>query len=281
MGKLPRTFVLMFQCKDQRGIVARISKVIYDCGGNIIAADQHTTGAEGGHFFMRVEFLMPAGFSRTLEGKLSPVTKKFRASCRLYDLSERPRMGILVSKADHCLREILYLWGIGELRADIAFVASNYQKHLQLVSQYDIPFHYVSANKKNRRELEILAVAKGADFLVLARYMLVLSGKFLKGFGGDIINIHHGFLPSFKGADPYGRAFHAGVKVIGATAHFVNDLLDDGPIITQEVESISHKDGLNELIKKGRYLERKALASAVASYIDHRVIRHANKTIVF
>jgi len=191
-------------------------------------------------------------------------------------------MGIFVSEPDHCLVDLLYLWSSGELNVKIPFVLSNVEKHRKLVASYNIPFHYIPADKNNRKEEELLSSAlNSTDFLVLARYMLVLSPDFLQKYNKDIINIHHGFLPFFKGADPAAKALEEGVKVIGSTAHFVNNELDEGPIIAQEVQNVSHKDSREDLVRKGKNLEKKALASAIASYIDYRVIRYENKTIVF
>ncbi len=278
------TFILLFQCQDQKGIVARISDFILKHGGNIITADQHSTDPQGGCFFMRVEFVLDKGQYdlKALSSEFLPVAKEFGADWKLFDKSETLRMGIFVSQADHCLVDLLYLWSAGELKVKIPFVLSNCEKHRKLVTQYNLPFHYVPANKVNRRESELLAYAlNSTDFLVLARYMLVLSPDFLQKYNKDIINIHHGFLPFFKGADPYGRALKEGVKVIGATAHFVNDQLDGGPIIAQEVQQVSHKDNREDLARKGRNLENKALAGAISSYIDHRIIKYENKTIVF
>lgn len=279
-----RKFVLLFQCQDRRGIVARISDFILKVGGNIITADQHSTDPQGGYFFMRVEFVLDnQQYSRQqLAADFTSVAVEFGASWKLYDRTEILRMGILVSEPDHCLADLLYLFNAGELKVKIPFVLSNYEKHRKLVTGYGLPFYYLPASKDNSREAELLAYAVGAtDFLVLARYMLVLSADFLQKYNQDIINIHHGFLPSFKGADPYGQALKKGVKVIGSTAHFVNNQLDEGPIITQEVEYVSHKDSRQDLIRKGRHAEKKALAQALSSYIDYRVIQHENKTIVF
>ncbi|MFA4854365.1 MAG: formyltetrahydrofolate deformylase [Candidatus Omnitrophota bacterium] len=279
-----RTFILLFQCQDQKGIVARISDFILKHGGNIITADQHSTDPQGGCFFMRVEFILAAEQydKKSLSSAFLPVAKEFGADWELFDKSETLRMGIFVSEPDHCLVDLLYLWSAGELRVKIPFVLSNCEKHRKLVTQHNLSFHYVPANKDNRRESELLASSLGStDFLILARYMLVLSPDFLRKYNKDIINIHHGFLPFFKGADPYGRALKEGVKVIGATAHFVTNQLDEGPIITQEVGQVSHKDNREDLIRKGRNLENKALAGAISSYIDHRIIKHENKTIVF
>ncbi|MFA5005195.1 MAG: formyltetrahydrofolate deformylase [Candidatus Omnitrophota bacterium] len=276
------TFILLFQCRDQKGIVARVSEFILKHQGNIITADQYSTDPDAGYFVMRVEFNAEQASKATLDIDFVPVAKQFGADWHIYDKAETLRMGILVSDQGHCLADILYLWGSGELKADIPFVLSNCSKHEKLVKQYNLPFYYLPADKDNRREEEILARAvKETDFLVLARYMLVFSGDFLRKYSKDIINIHHGFLPSFKGADPYGKALEEGVKVIGATAHFVNEKLDEGPIIAQEVESVSHKDNRDDLVRKGRNLEKKALANALFSYLDHRIIRHGNKTIVF
>lgn len=279
-----RTFILLFQCQDRKGIVAKISDFILRHEGNIVAADQHSSDPQGGYFFIRVEFILDKDqyAKKDLISAFSPVGKEFDADWNFYDKSENLRMGIFVSEPDHCLVDLLYLWNAGELKVKIPFVLSNCEKHRKVAAGYNIPFYYVPANKDNRREPELFSYAAGStDFLVLARYMLVLSPDFLKKYDRDIINIHHGFLPFFKGADPAGRALEEGVKVIGSTAHFVSNRLDEGPIIAQEVEHVSHKDNREELVRKGKNLEKKALAAAVSSYIDYRIIKHENKTIVF
>ncbi|MDO8488580.1 MAG: formyltetrahydrofolate deformylase [Candidatus Omnitrophota bacterium] len=279
-----RTFVLLFQCQDRLGIVAKISDFILKHGGNIVTADQHSTDPEGGYFFIRIEFILDKDqySKKDLSDTFVSVAKEFNADWNFYDLAESLRMGIFVSEPDHCLVDLLYLWNAGELKVKIPFVLSNYEKHRKAVTAYNIPFYYVPADRDNRREQELLSYAlSSTDFLVLARYMLVLSPDFMKKYNKDIINIHHGFLPFFKGADPAGQALKEGVKVIGSTAHFVNNELDEGPIIAQEVEHVSHKDNHQVLVRKGKNLEKKALASAVYSYIDYRIIKHENKTIVF
>lgn len=278
-----KTFILLFQCKDQKGIVAKISDFIFKQGGNIIAADQHSTDPDDGHFFIRVEFAIDNGLLNkdSLSSGLSTVAREFNAEFRIHDKQDKLRLGIFVSRPDHCLFDLLYLWRSGELRVEIPFVASNYDLHRDFVEQNKIPFHFVPSDKTDRLEAELLTLAKGSDFLVLARYMLVLSHDFLNSFGKDIINIHHGFLPSFKGSDPYRQALNSGVKVIGATAHFATENLDEGPIISQAVEAVSHKDSLDDLVRKGKNLEKKALAEAVSSYINYKIIRYRNKTIVF
>ncbi len=279
-----QNFILLLQCRDQKGIVARVSQFILEHGANIIAADQHTTDPEGGHFFMRVEFR--ADEKRydlaSLREDFTSVARQFDGAWNLYNKNDILRMGILVSEPDHCLIDLLYLWRSGELRVKIPFVVSNYEGHRGLAEQFKVPFYFIPANKLNRREEELLALVKdNSDFLVLARYMLVFSAKFLKQYGRDIINIHHGFLPSFKGADPYRQALDKGVKVIGATAHFVTDQLDEGPIISQQVEHVSHRDDYEALVRKGKNLEKLALSDAVRSYLDYRIIRHRDTTIVF
>jgi len=279
-----QAFILLFQCRDREGIVARISDFIFKCGGNIIALDQYSTNPKGGHFFMRIEFLVANKRynKKRIEDRLRVISGCFKADFKLYDKEKMLRMGILVSNPDHCLADILYLWKRGELAVDIPFVISNFAGHRVLVGQHKIPFYFIPASKSDRKEKEILRrVVKGTDFLVLARYMLVLSSRFVKSYAKDIINIHHGFLPSFKGANPYQQALDGGVKVIGATSHFVTEKLDAGPIITQVVEQISHKDDLRTLLLKGRGLEKKALSDALRTYIEHRVIRFKDKTIIF
>jgi len=278
-----RTLILLFGCRDQKGIVAKISDFIFRHDGNIVTADQHSTDPEGGHFFIRVEFVLEQEryTKKDLISAFSDIGKEFGADWNFYDKSETLRMGIFVSEPDHCLVDLLYLWSAGELKVKIPFVLSNFEKHRKLVTGYNIPFYYVPADKENRREQELLSYAVSTDFLVLARYMLILSPDFLKKYNKDIINIHHGFLQFFKGAEPASRALKEGVKVIGATAHFVNSKLDEGPIIAQEVESVSHKDSLDDLIRKGKNLEKRALAGAIASYVDYRIIKYENKTIVF
>jgi formyltetrahydrofolate deformylase len=277
------TYILLFQCRDRKGIVAKVSDALFRQGGNILTADQYTTDPHDGHFFLRVEFALDGGAEAlpALESGLAALSREFDARCSLYDKNARMRMGILVSEPDHCLVDLLYLWRSGELAVDIPFVVSNRECHRTVTEQHGIPFVFIGASKDDRKEEELLSRVRGADFLVLARYMLVLSSVFLKSFGRDIINIHHGLLPSFKGPDPYGQALAHGVKVIGATAHFVTDNLDEGPIISQAVEQVSHEETVESLKRKGKNLEKRALSAAVSAYIDHRVITHGNTTIVF
>ncbi len=278
------TFILLFQSADQKGIGAKISDFILKHGGNIITADQHTTDPKNGDFFMRVEFIIegPSADKSVLSDDFFPVGRKFGAQWKIHCKQDNLRMGILVSQADHCLFDLLYLWRSGQLKVDLSFVISNYEKHRKIADQFEVPFYFIPAQRNDRHENEIMAlVKKKTDFLVLARYMLVLSEDFLKEYFQDIINIHHGLLPSFKGANPYRQALDKGVKVIGATAHFVNERLDTGPIIAQATEEVTHKDDLASLMLKGMNLEKKALAEAILNYIDYRVVRYKNKTVVF
>ena len=276
-------FILLFQCKDQKGIVAAISNFILKSGGNILSADQYSTDPENGYFFFRAEFVVDRSewTVQALSSVFSSVGAVFNAEWSIFDSRDRQSMGILASRPGHCLFELLYLWRSGELRCDIPFVISNCDDHRELVEQFKVPFFYVPATRDRRKEDELLSIIGETDFLVLARYMLTLSADFLASYDKDIINIHHGFLPSFRGAHPYRQAYGEGVKVIGATAHFVTEMLDEGPIISQKVEPVSHRDSVESLTRKGRNLEKSALASAVADYLDHRVIRFANKTIIF
>jgi formyltetrahydrofolate deformylase len=277
-----KTFVLIFQSRDQKGIIAKISNFIFKQEGNIIVADQYSTDPAGGYFFIRIEFCTQGSDKLSLERDFRIIAEEFSAKFSFFEKNNPLRMGILVSKPDHCLLELLYLWRAGELCADIPMVISNYAPHQHVVEQYEIPFYYVASNSSDRKERQILDLIKDkTDFLVLARYMLVLSGNFLNDYGKDIINIHHGLLPSFKGARPYHQAHAKGVKVIGATAHFANQALDEGPIIAQEVRQVSHRDDPADLLRKGRNLEKTALAHAVQSYLDYRVFDCGNRTVVF
>ncbi|MFA5287629.1 MAG: formyltetrahydrofolate deformylase [Candidatus Omnitrophota bacterium] len=278
------TFILIFQCKDQKGIVAKASGLIFKCNGNIVALDQYSTHLKDGHLFMRIEFMVDGegSIKDKLDNQIRLIARYFKADFKLYNKEKMLRMGVFVSKPGHCLADILYLQKRGELAVEIPFVISNFPGHRGIVEQYKIPFYFIPAGKKNRKEDEILRYAlKSTDFLVLARYMLVLSPSFIKSYAKDIINIHHGLLPSFKGANPYQQALNAGVKEIGATAHFVTEKLDVGPIIAQAVEAVSHKDDLKSLLLKGMSLEKRALNDALHAYIEHRVIRFKDKTVIF
>jgi len=281
MNKL-QTAVLIFQSQDQPGIIAKISEFIFLNHGNIITADQHSTDYCNGHFFIRIEFCFdPQKISlNQLHENFHKIAIFFNAEWKIVS-NTRLSMGILVSKADHCLAELLYRWKSGELDVNIPFVIANHEHCKALVESYNIPFYYIPANASDHKETDMLKLVPKANFLVLARYMQILSDEFITSFKGDIINIHHSFLPGFKGASPYQQAYDRGVKIIGATAHFVTKDLDEGPIIEQQVEHVSHRDSVNDLILKGKNLEKLALARAVSLYVSYRIIRFQNKTIIF
>ncbi|MCL4694460.1 MAG: formyltetrahydrofolate deformylase [Candidatus Hydrogenedentes bacterium] len=278
--------VLLIQCPDKKGIVARVSEFIFRHECNILTSDQHTTDPEGGRYFMRIVFALEEDkVSReTFEQDWARVAEELGAKWSIHYATETPRVGILVSKQDHCLFDLLYRHRSGEFSVQIPLVISNHEDCRDLVDRYGIPFHYVpvTPETKLKAEQQVLdLVQESTDFLVLARYMRILSDGFLAAYKKDILNIHHSFLPSFKGADPYRQAYDRGVKIIGATAHFVTPALDEGPIIEQMVERVYYKDTVDDLKRKGRNLEKLALANAIHAYLDHRIIRDAQRTIVF
>lgn len=277
---------LLIQCPDGKGIVAKVSQFVFSHGGNIVSSDQHSTDPDGGHFFMRVEFCFEEDqtSTETLEAGFEDLAGSLRATWEIHYDSRVMNMAIAVSQYDHCLVDLLYRVSHGELRVNIPLVVSNHETARGVVEQHGIPFHYLPVTKETRREQEnqIMALLEGkSDFLVLARYMRILTKEFLDGCGPDMINIHHSFLPSFKGANPYRQAYDRGVKIIGATAHYVTLELDEGPIIAQAVEPVSHRDTVETLKQKGRGLEQRALAAAIQAHVEHRIIRYGNKTIVF
>jgi len=283
---MKNTAILLISCPDQKGIVATLSDFVFRHNGNILHADEHAD--EGSNLFlMRVEFdptdfdINLADFSR----HFSPIAEKFAMQWRLARSNVRQKMAILVSKYDHCLVDLLYRHKSGELACDIPLVISNHPDNGPIADFYRIPFFVVPVSKDNKSEAEqkILRLLKqhDPDFIVLARYMQILSNQFVTEYPHRIINIHHSFLPAFVGAKPYHQAFTRGVKLIGATSHYVTDVLDDGPIIEQDVVRISHRDSLDDLLQKGRDLEKVVLSRAVRWHIENRVLLYGNKTVVF
>jgi len=278
--------ILLLSCPDQKGLVAAISDFVFRHNGNILHADEHAD--EGSNLFlMRVEF-DPANFDIDLADfpqHFSPIAEKFKMQWRLARSDYRPRMIILVSKYDHCLADLLYRHKSGELVCDIPLIISNHPDNQPIADFYQIPFVVVPVTKDNKPEAERrildLITRHNFDFLVLARYMQVLSNDFVQRFPQRIINIHHSFLPAFVGAKPYHQAFTRGVKLIGATSHYVTEVLDDGPIIEQDVVRISHRDSLDDLLQKGRDLEKVVLSRGVRWHIENRVLLYGNKTVVF
>jgi len=283
---MKNTAILLLTCPDRKGVVAAIADFIYRHNGNILHADEHGD-LDSGMFQMRVEF-DPADFSIDLaefSKPFSPIAEKFEMNWRLAQSSYRPRMIILVSKHDHCLADLLYRHKSGELACDIPLIISNHPDNQPIAEFYCIPYITVPVPKDNKCEAEqkILDLLKqhSPDFIVLARYMQILSNDFVNRYPHRIINIHHSFLPAFIGAKPYHQAFARGVKLIGATSHYVTEVLDDGPIIEQDVVRISHRDSLDDLLQKGRDLEKVVLSRAVRWHIENRVLLYGNKTVVF
>jgi formyltetrahydrofolate deformylase len=279
--------VLLISCPDRKGLVATVSDFIYRHGGNILHTDEHTD-ADSAWFLMRVEF-DPSAFDiplTALPQLFVPIAQKFDMEWRLAKPGERKKMVIMVSKYDHCLVDLLYRHKVGELNCDVPLIISNHADNQPIADFYQIPFVVIPVSKDNKREAEQKQIAliheHGADFTVLARYMQVLSNEFVAAFPHRIINIHHSFLPAFVGAKPYHQAFQRGVKLIGATSHYVTEVLDDGPIIEQDVVRISHRASVEDLIQKGRDLEKVVLSRAVRWHIDDRVLVYGNKkTVVF
>ncbi|AQS83814.1 MAG: formyltetrahydrofolate deformylase [Acetobacter aceti] len=280
-------YILTLSCPNRPGIVAALSQTLFEAGANITEAQQFDdTGS--GSFFMRIMFdIVKDGRTEAdLRGIVETLTEQFQMKYRLNCQSYRPKVMILVSKFDHCLVDLLYRWRIGELQIDpVGIIANHPEETYRDVDFYGIPFHHLPITKETKTEQEarILSLVResGTELVVLARYMQILSNDMALAFSGRCINIHHSFLPGFKGARPYHQAWERGVKLIGATAHYVTSDLDEGPIIEQDVERISHADSPEDLIRKGRDIERRVLSRAVRYHIEMRTILNGNKTIVF
>jgi len=278
--------ILLLSCPDQRGLVSRISHFIYERGGNILDLDEHVDAAD--HlFFIRVAWDMQ-NFSITpdqVDEAFMPLAKEFKAQWDIRFDKNKPRIAIFVSKYDHCLQEILWRHRIGEFDMEIPLIVSNHPDLEDLALQHRIPYHTFPINKENKeiqekKELELLAKNE-IDAIVLARYMQILSPLLVECYPNRIINIHHSFLPAFSGGNPYKQAYLRGVKIIGATSHYVTTDLDEGPIIEQDIIRISHKDSLADLVRKGRDLERLVLARALHHHLADRVLVHGRRTIIF
>ncbi|BFT75248.1 formyltetrahydrofolate deformylase [Paenibacillus sp. P36] len=277
---------MLISCPDQPGIVAAVSQFLFEYGANIVQSDQYTMDPEGGMFFIRIEFDLDDLENRVqqLKEAFSVVADKFSMDWSLSLASQKKRIAIFVSKEDHALLELLWHWRAGDLNADIAMVISNHPDMQSLVEPFGIPYYHipVTADTKaeaERRQLEV--VGDKVDAIVLARYMQIVSPSFIKHYSNRIINIHHSFLPAFVGGKPYAQAHNRGVKIIGATAHYVTEELDGGPIIEQDVQRVSHRDNVEDLKRIGRHIERIVLARAVAWHVEDRIIVHNNKTVVF
>jgi formyltetrahydrofolate deformylase len=278
---------LLVSCTDRPGIVAALSQFLRDSGANILQSDQHTTDPEGGVFFMRTEFHLEGLDANTddLERAFAAeVAEPFHMAWRMHRARHRKRVVILVSRYDHCLAELLWRWRRGELYADIPLVVSNHAELEREAARFDVHFEHipVTPDTKAVAERALLELLGGSfDLIVLARYMQILSPTFLEAVRTPIINIHHSFLPAFAGADPYKRAYERGVKIIGATAHYVTEELDAGPIIEQDVARVTHRDNVDALVQLGADLERIVLLRAVRWHLEDRLLTYGNRTIVF
>jgi formyltetrahydrofolate deformylase len=277
---------LLISCSDQPGIIAAVSSFIFAHGGNILESDQYVTVKQECTFFMRVSFGEEDFRLNTAElyDAFRPIADRFRMQWSIHYTRQRKRAGIFVSKLDHCLIDLLWRWRSGELAMDIPFIISNHPDLEPLARMYDVPYYHFPVHRETREvgERRILEFIEGkVDFLILARYMQILEPFFVETYPQRIINIHHSFLPAFVGANPYQRAFERGVKLIGATAHYITDNLDEGPIIAQDVIHCNHRDTAEDLRRKGRDVERRVLAEAVRLHTENRVLIYENKTIVF
>ena len=311
------TAVLILSCPDKKGIVASVSKALFDGGANIIESNQYSTKPPNGHFFMRVVFELDANADKNksmlaIKSKLDVAVSEFSINYKIGDFSVKKNAAVFVSKEDHCLNELLWQKNAGDILLNISCIISNHTNLSSIANFYKIPFIYVPCdsgslstfntldnnpyaynsgysrkadNKTMITKQEEIILEKinnfDVDCVILAKYMRIFSEQFINLFAKKIINIHHSFLPSFPGAKPYEQAYEKGVKIIGATAHFVNEKLDEGPIIEQDVIRITHEDDSDDLKRKGKIIERLVLAKAVKLFIEDRIIEYGNKTIVF
>jgi formyltetrahydrofolate deformylase len=288
LNDLSNTAHLLISCPDRSGIVAAVSQFLYAHGANVLDASQHTTDPVNGTFFMRMVFhiegldVTKAQFERSF-GHV--VGTPFSMDWHIAYSDQRKKMALMVSKYDHCFMELLWRWQRNELRVDIPLVISNHENMRSVAESYGLRYECIAVNKENKAEQEEKTIAllkeHDTDFIVLARYMQILSPDFVAHFPQRIINIHHSFLPAFVGANPYLRAYERGVKLIGATAHYVTNDLDEGPIIEQDVQRISHRESVEDMMQIGRDIERHVLAKAVQAHVQDRILVFANKTVIF
>ncbi len=286
MPKSTPSAILLISCPDRHGLVAAITDFIAQYNGNILHLDQHVDGQES-IFFMRVEwdlsaFEMPRD---QIQSAFRPIAERFNMTWRLRFSDEVQRMAVFVSKQSHCLYDVLSRWQSGEYKVEIPLIISNHSDLEPIARNFGIPYHViaVSGDRKRQQEEEQIRLLRehDIDFVVLARYMQILTDEFVQQFPLRIINIHHSFLPAFVGAQPYHQAFRSGVKIIGATSHYVIADLDAGPIIEQNVARVTHKDSVQDMIRKGKDLEKTVLARDIWQHLQHRVLVYGNKTVVF
>ena len=288
----PATLIALLHGPDKPGLVARVAGWIFERGGNILHADQHRD-MEAGVFFQRVEWV-PA-FAKAMQGApadMAQAAEEFRVfattlgmQARVASSAHRPRVAIFVSKADRCFHDLVLRGQAGEFNGELALVISNHDDLAGIAHGYNLPFHHIPVDPKAKadaeaRQLELLK-KHNIELVILARYMQVLSGDFLDALARPVINIHHSFLPAFAGGRPYHQAHERGVKIIGATAHYATSDLDDGPIIQQDVAAVTHRHNVDDLVRKGRDLEKRVLAQAVRWHLDNRVLAYGRKTVVF
>ncbi|PSB16858.1 formyltetrahydrofolate deformylase [Phormidesmis priestleyi ULC007] len=278
------TATLLLSCPDQKGLVAKIANFVYSNGGNIIHADQHTDFLAG-LFLVRIEWQLD-GFNLprdVIEPAFNAIAQPLNAKWQIHFSDTVPRIAVWVSRQDHCLFDLIWRQRAKEFNAEIPLIISNHENLSAIATQFDIAFRHIPITKETKPQQEAkqlkLLQQYNIDLVVLAKYMQVLSAEFVSQFP-NIINIHHSFLPAFAGANPYQRAYERGVKIIGATAHYVTADLDEGPIIEQDVVQVSHRDDVNDLIRKGKDLERVVLARAVRSHLQNRVLVYGNRTVV-
>ncbi len=278
---------LLISCPDKKGIVAAVSDVLFKQGANILESNQYSTDSNGGTFFMRIEFECPnlVDNEKKLKEEFLSIANKFKMKWDIIFNYHIKKTAIFVSKELHCLRELLWEWQSGDLMTEIPIVISNHMAAKELVESLHIPFYYIPVSKETKEDAELrqkeLLDKHQIDLIVLARYMQILSPSFVEMYENKIINIHHSFLPAFMGARPYERAFARGVKLIGATSHYVTDDLDEGPIIEQDIMRVNHQDNIQQLKKIGQSIERNVLSKAVKWHLQDRIIVQGNKTIVF
>ena len=286
MNKKNLTAVLLLSCPDRMGLVSRISHFIFERGGNIMSLSEHVD-RESDLFSIRIawsmeNFTIPAD---QVGEAFKPLAREFAANCSIHFPEQKPCVAVFVSKYDHCLREILWRHSLNEFGVEIPLIISNHPDLKHVADRYNIPFHVFPITRENKSEQEnkelVLLAEHKIDTIVLARYMQILSGKMIEAYPSRIINIHHSFLPAFIGGNPYRQAFQRGVKIIGATSHYVTEELDEGPIIEQDIVRITHRDSLADLIRKGRDLERIVLARALLLHAQRRILVNGKKTIIF
>jgi formyltetrahydrofolate deformylase len=284
MSEPDETLVALLSGPDRPGIVAHIAGWIFERGGNIIHADQHRDQEEG-IFFQRVEWSVNGGKADGDGKAFVDFARSLGMEVKLGHSSRRPKFGVMVSKSDHCFHDLILRWKAGDFRGDIACIVSNHETLRRESEGYGLPFFYipVDAGRKRDAEERQLGVFRehGVDLVVMARYMQVLSGAFLEELGRPVINIHHSFLPAFAGGKPYHQAHARGVKLIGATAHYATAVLDDGPIIQQDVTRVTHRHSVRDLVRKGRDLEKLVLSQAVSWHLENRILVYGRKTVVF